>query len=279
MTNSKLKAMLKANLNNMSKKQKKEFFDELINAKLLLPITIKSNFQDNQQKDISDIDLNEPVDITPLIGKLDNRSFIPLYTDMDSSKKIGNTNFMQVDCEEVAAMIIQTKDIDTVVLNPGEEFSMELSIDSFINFVTKRKFGEIMTFLEDNAQVLNQDSRFYLRENVPLMKDLAEDGIFSSDLPFLVNFIDKSTEFKYLNIIIVPKGVKFIFLGKNGNSFGDSLFLPTIKFKLISEEDNVLTWKFVSQNLQNNKKFNLKYILLALLAIVLVIFILTMVLY
>lgn len=270
MVNEKLKEMIKINPQNMNKKQEKEFLNELINATLFLPIDRKTNLS-NISDEINPKDL---FDFSPIIIENDKKSLLPLFTDTDSAKNLGEFDFITVNSEDIQAIIVQSGEVEGVVLNPGEEYSIGMDADQFLEIVIENNFAEVKNILNDNAQILKTDSRFYLREEYPLMKEAADNGIFTSNIPFFADFIDKyPNKGKYINILLIPKGTKFLAIGQN-DEVNDTLFAPTIKFKLTEQNNNIFTWQCISQDLKyKNKKKRLIILFVAMIILIVVILI------
>lgn len=264
MDNERLKELMK---DSPGKKNHDEFFQELLNSSLFLPVDIDSESLDFSRKDLGkDVEGDIPVRFAPIIAKQEGgNAILPLFTDSEEGEKFGHSSFISVGCEEVAAILIQTEDVDEVVINPLSKGAVGMTADSFLDLVSATKIREIEDLITKGSRPLKSEARFYLREEVPLMRDLAEDRIFTSKLPFNAYFKDNFDErCSYLNILIVPKGIRFLYVGKT-DGYGDSVFPPTIRFKLIGEEGNVFTWKCISQelNVKPKRQTNAGHLLLA----------------
>lgn len=266
--NGRLKELMKTPPADMTVTAQDEFVEELLNASLFLPVDIDS--------DLSDLEDEDAIRFSPIVVRqTDGKAILPLFTDGEESEKFDHPNFVSLGCDEIAAILIQSEGVDDVVLNPGSENSVGLTAESFLDLVSATKIQEVVDLVAANSKPLKNETRFYLREEVPLMKKLAEDGVFTSKFPFNASFKDNFQEnCDYLNILIVPKGIRFLYVGENG-TYGDSIFPPVIRFRLVEENGNIMTWKCISQemNLPAKGKFGRAYWAIVPIAILLIIII------
>ncbi len=275
--NSKLKELMKDSSRGMSENNQKEFFKELSNASLYLPVDLDQEAL-NLNQDTLEKGLNGeiPITLSPfLLKQEDGKTILPLFTDKDESDKLEHHIFVSIGTLEIAKLLVDNKDIYGVIINPTDVDGVGISTDSFLGFVGSTKIKGFSDFVVKNSRPLKSESRFYLREVAPLMKQMSKDGIYTSELPFNVSFKDNFDEnCKYLNILIFPRGMRFLYVGNIGE-FSDSIFPPTLKFKLIEEDGNTFTWKCISQELGPVKKRNnIMFYLIAIVLIVVIIFIL-----
>ncbi|MDO5849063.1 MAG: SseB family protein [Methanobrevibacter sp.] len=260
--NSRLKELMERSPNSMDEKGQKEFLAELQKAVFFLPVDIDYEVLDFTAEDLGrEPNPEEPISFAPIVAtSTDGKSILPLFTDMEEADRFDYSNFISVGCDEIAALLIQTDDDMDVVINPTHENAVGMSRESFLDFVSANKIREIEGMILVNSRPLKEESRFYLREHTPLMRKLSEDGVFTSKLPFNASFRDNFTEDSpYLNILIVPKGVRYLYVGENG-TYGDSIFPPVIRFRLVEEDGNVFTWKCISQDLNVPSGRNWKWI-------------------
>lgn len=266
--NGRLKELMKTPLANMTVTAQDEFVEELLNTSLFLPVDIDSDF--------SSLEDDDTIRFSPIVAKqVDGKGILPLFTDEEESEKFDYPNFVRVGCDEVAAILVQSEGVDDVVLNLGSENAVGLTVESFLDLVSATKIQEVVDLVTLNSKPLKRETRFYLREEVPLMKKLAEDGVFTSKFPFNASFKDNFQEnCDYLNILIVPKGIRVLYVGENG-TYGDSIFPPVIRFRFVEEDGNVMTWKCVSQeiNLPSGRKFKWAYGAIAVIIIFLITYI------
>lgn len=240
-----------------------EFLDELLNSSLFLPIDLNSKLIDFKKNEL----IEELFELVPIIIKQNDKSVMPLFTDADANSVLDHDNFVSVGCEEVAVLLSQNDHVDGVVINPKSEISIGIATESFLDIVSASKLKEFEDIVVENSRPLKQETRFYLREEIPLLKKLSKNNIFTTEFLFNASFKDKFDEkSKYLNIFIFPKGTLFFHVGEN-DSYGDSIFLPKLTFKLIEENENEFTWKCVSQELdiKKRKSFNLFYVIMAII--------------
>ena len=271
--NDKLKELLKIEPENMTESQENSFIEEILNATFFLPIDVSGEYSGFKQSDIGkEFNPNEPDTFAPIVAKQEDNLFLPLFTDVESAKDFEQLNLITVNSNEVFAILIQTEGIDAVIINPGSQYSIGMSTTSFLDCVNEVNLEKFEKIVKTESRPLSNETRFYLREPVPLMQSLAEDGIFTSKLPFNANFKDNySEDHKFLNILIIPKGIRFLHIGSEGG-FGDTMFPPVIKFKLLKEEGNTFTWKCIYQQSANLSKRNrIVYLIIAILIIIAII--------
>lgn len=275
--NLKLKELMKDSSKGMGEFNHKKFFDELSKASLFLPVDIdRESLKLNRANLENGTDDEIQISLSPYLLKQDDgTTVLPLFTDEDESDKLGY-NSVSIGTLEIATILVDNKDIYGIVINPTDVDGIGITSKSFLDFVGSTKIQEFSDFVTENSRPLKFESRFYLREEVPLMKQMAKDGIFTSTIPFTASFKDNFDEnCKYLNILIFPKGMRFLYVGQ-AEEFMDSVFPPTLKFKLIEENENIFTWKCISQDLDSVKKRTSKLVyLIAIVILLVIIFVMT----
>lgn len=109
----------------------------------------------------------------------------------------------------------------------------------------------MVNLLKENSITLTEDRQFYLREECDYMNQRAKDNIFSIDFPFNVSSdINFRSNWKYLNIINVPKGFKIFNSGEyvDKTTHYDIVLAPDCEYELIDKlDDYTFVWECISQ--------------------------------
>ena len=107
----------------------------------------------------------------------------------------------------------------------------------------------------EKARPLNQNVKIYYREDEPLMKKQAVNGIYSSQDPLKASKYDFNDHIPYLNVLILPKDTKTVYLGgmMDSEMSCDILLAPETEFEFVSQEDDyTMLWKCVNQEFYDN---------------------------
>lgn len=234
-----------------------EFLEEFKRSMLIVPLT-------------------DDFDIVPL--KSNNSVIAPFFTDEDELALIPELkNFKTAAMLPIHAqeLIIKRGDVDEVVIDPKSPHSIGMTFDTFTDIFRKETLEGIEEIIRTHGSRLKEDTRFYLREREPFMKNDAENGIFTSDIPFLASYADDGDENrKCLNILNVSRGTTFLRISDDGLA-NDTIFEAPIRFKLIEENGNIFTWQSISDDAKYKEKhIVLIHLLVAIFIIALVLFIL-----
>lgn len=258
MTNSRLEELMAIDPTLMSEEIQKELFDELGNTRFLLPVVFNSNPIDMDGVEEGQImEIREPLSFTPITVRREDSIILPLFTNEEALKIMGKVNVISYHSEDIAKLLIEGEGIDEIVINPNTESSIGMPVESFIYHCMEEEFDTIFDIEEDIKKYgvpLEENTRFYLRSETPFMAENADEGVFVANIPFNASSADVcNTDFRYLNVLLVPKGTVFLYLGNiidDVTKNNDVLLAPTLKFKLTDEFEDTFTWECVSQDLE-----------------------------
>ena len=242
--NIKLKELMKIEPESMSKQEYESFVEEFKKSQLLLPVEIYSNN-----------DVNEPLSFKPVTIEENGCKCIPLFTDNEELKK-GNppVSTIAIFMKDLKDMLENAFEIDEIMINLSSEYTMCIDLNSFFDLFEVK--NDPNNWIFDKARPLNQEVKVYYREEKPLMKKQAVDGIYSSKDPFKARvnmYFDD--HIPYLNVLILPKNTKTVYLGGmiDPETSCDILLAPETEFEFVSQEDeHTMLWKCVNQKFYDN---------------------------
>lgn len=242
--NVKLKKLMKIEPEYMSKQEYGSFVEEFKDSQLLLPVKIYSNNN-----------INEPLSFKPIIIEENGCKCIPLFTDNDELKKDNHSgSTIAIFMKDLKDMLEDSFEIDEIIINPSSDYTICIDLDSFFNIFEVKNDSNNWIF--DKARPLNQEVKVYYREEEPLMKKQAVDGIYSSSNPFKASVNMYFNEhIPYLNILMLPKNTKIVYLGGmiDPETRCDILLAPETEFEFISQEDeHTMIWKCINQKFYDN---------------------------
>ena len=245
--NAKLKELMKIEPESMSKEEYGSFVDEFKKAQLLLPVEIYSKAQSDE--------INEPLSFKPMVIEENGCKCIPLFTDNDELKRDKPpVSVIAIFMKDLKDMLEDSPEIDEIMINPSSEYSICIDLDSFFDLFKVEDNPNNWIF--EKARPLNQDVKVYYRENEPLMKKQAIDGIYSSQDPFKASVnMHFNDHIPYLNVLILPKDTKTVYLGgmMDPEMGCDILLAPKTEFEFVSQEDEyTMLWKCVNQKFYDN---------------------------
>lgn len=248
LTNDKLKELMKIEPESMDKSEYESFVEEFKNAQLLLPVEICSHSEDNL--------INEPLSFKHTVIKENGCLCVPLFTDNDELNKSESPNsVIAIFTKDLKDMLEDSPEIDEIIINPASEHSVCIELDSFFDLFKVKK-EDSTEWIFERAMPLREDVQVYHREEEPFMKNHAFNQIYSSDGPFKAS-INKNynDHIPYLNILILPKNTKTVYLGgmMDPEMSCDILLAPKTEFEFVSQEDEyTMLWKCVNQKFYDN---------------------------
>ena len=237
--NNKLKELMKIEPNSMDKNEYESFVNEFKKSQLLLPVEISSKAQ-----------IDEPLSFKPIVIEQNNCKCIPLFTDNGEFKKNNSSaSLIAIFMKDLKDMLEDSSEIDEIIINPDSKYPVCINLDSFFDLFAKKNNPNNWIF--EKARPLNQEVKIYYRENEPLMKKQAINGIYSSQDPFKASVnMHFDSHIPYLNVLILPKNTKTVYLGDmmDPETSCDILLAPETEFKFIRQEDEyTMIWKCVNQ--------------------------------
>ena len=250
--NKRLKELLKIDPQNLNPRERDEFFDELMKSSLFLPVKITSNGFNDDVKVGESTTTKEPLGFKPLTFTDEVGEHLFVFTDNEEIENENVKTDMVIMAASDIARNFQYANYYDIVINPFSKKYLSLKFESFLNLFFNDLFGEsdLKDFFID-AKPLEENIAVFLREDEPLMKEKAINGIYSMDLPFKAssnrNF---NKESKYLNILLLEKGVRMVYVGGivDPETNYDILLAPQTEFKFIRNEDeNTFLWICVNQ--------------------------------
>lgn len=252
--NRRLKELIKIDPWNLKSRQRDELFDELKKSFLFLPVAITSNsFDSNNVKVGESVAMKEPLRFKPLTFTDGVGEHLFVFTDNEEieNEKV-ETDMIIMAASDIAENFKGAGYYD-IVLNPFSKESFGLKFESFLELFTLDKLIDEIDFKDffADAKPLEENTVVFLREDEPLMKEKAVNGIYSMDLPFKASLDPNfNSDYKYLNVLLLDKGTRIYYLGGivDPETNYDILLEPETEFKFIRNEDEkTFVWLCVNQ--------------------------------
>lgn len=242
---------------DITPQMQREVFEILRQSRLYLPVDFGpdafKSLEDSKPGDV--IDGPSGFDIQFLTDP-EGRKAVPLFTSEEMMKRAGAlTSVMVIYMSDLADMLKQTDKYSVISINPFTEHDLNMPIEAFLNiFNPANEFQDalstILKMLKEKSVELDDDYTFYLRDDQDFMKEGAVDGIFRPNIPFNVSSRkDFHKDFKYLNIILMPKTKRILFIGGvvDENAF-DTIIAPGSEFEFVKDLDEFTrVWKCGAQ--------------------------------
>lgn len=251
--NSKLEEILKKEI---TQEMQKELFEVLRQSQLYLPVKFSSNMfegiENAKEGEVFETTGKEGFDINYLTDNEKNR-LVPLFT---SSKVMTDTGLessaMVMFVEDIADMLKESDRYSAIVINPLSENEIILPWDAFIGIFARPSEEEktfmdslnvISEILKEKYVELEEDFAFFVRGEEPFMKQEAIDGVYVPNIPFNISSRkDFKKEWKYLNILLLPKTTKIVYIGNVVDEDAwDTIIAPGSEFEQVEEIDEFTT--------------------------------------
>lgn len=254
--NSKLEELLKKEI---TPEMQSELFDTLRQSQLYLPVKFSANMfeeiENVKEGEVFETTGKEGFDINYLTDNEGNR-LVPLFT---SSEVMTQTNLessaMVMFVEDLADMLKESDRYSAIVINPLTDEEIILPWGPFISLFAQPDEEEklfmdslntVLDILKENYVELEEDYTFFVREEEPFMKEEAVDGVFVPNIPFNISSRKEfKNEWKYLNILLLPKTTKIVFIGNEADEDAwDTIIAPGSEFEQVKQLDEFTTvWK------------------------------------
>ena len=251
--NSKLEEILKKEI---TQEMQKELFEVLRQSQLYLPVKFSSNMfegiENAKEGDVFETTGKEGFDINYLTDNEENR-LVPLFTSSEVMTDTGlESSAMVMFVEDIADMLKESDRYSAIVINPLSENEIILPWDAFIG-IFARPSEEEKTFmdslnvmseiLKEKYVELEEDFAFFVRGEEPFMKQEAIDGVYVPNIPFNISSRkDFKKEWKYLNILLLPKTTKIVYIGNVVDEDAwDTIIAPGSEFEQVEEIDEFTT--------------------------------------
>ena len=258
MDNSKLEELMKEEI---TPEMQKEFFEIFMESQLFLPIMPN----ENMFKGIENAKVGDVVETDGQVGfkinyitDSDGSKAVPLFTSSEVMESTGfRSSVFAIYMCDLADMLKETDMYSLIAINPFTDHDLNMPIDAFLNLFEDQPSQEIidsiyalLKLLDEFFIELDDEYGFYLRGNRDIMKTYAVDGVFTPTLPLSVH---SKREFekdrKYLNIVLMPKGSRIVFLGDDtGETQHDTIIAPESRFVHVDDADEYTSvWRCVAQ--------------------------------
>lgn len=258
--NSKLEEILKKEI---TPEMQSELFDTLRQSQLYLPVKFSANMfegiENVKEGDVFETTGKEGFDINYLSDNEGNR-LVPLFTSSEVMTKTGlESSAMVMFVEDLADMLKESDRYSAIVINPLTDEEIILPWGPFISLFAQPDEEEktfmdslntILDILKENYVELEEDYAFFVREEEPFMKEEAVDGVFVPNIPFNISSRKEfKNEWKYLNILLLPKTTKIVFIGNEADEDAwDTIIAPGSEFEHVKQLDEFTTvWKCRAQ--------------------------------
>ena len=236
--NSKLEEILKKEI---TPEMQRELFEVLRQSQLYLPVKFSANMfegiESAKEGDVFETTGKEGFDINYLTDNEGNR-LVPLFTSSEVMTKTGlQSSAMVMFVEDIADMLKESDRYAAIVINPLTDEEIILPWDAFIG-IFARPSEEEETFLNSLNAILD-----ILREKYVELEDEAVDGVFVPNIPFNISSRREfKSEWKYLNILLLPKTTKIVPIGNVVDEDGwDTIIAPGSEFEQVEEIDEFTT--------------------------------------
>ena len=263
--NSKLEEILKKEI---TPEMQSELFDTLRQSQLYLPVKFSANMfeeiENVKEGDIFETTGKEGFDINYL-GDNEGNKLVPLFTSSEVMTKTGlESSAMVMFVEDLADMLKESDRYSAIVINPLTDEEIILPWGPFISLFAQPDEEEkifmdslntVLDILKENYVELEEDYAFFVREEEPFMRDEAVDGVFVPNIPFNISSRKEfKNEWKYLNILLLPKTTKIVFIGNEADEDAwDTIIAPGSEFEQVKQLDEFTTvWKCRAQPFYDN---------------------------
>lgn len=247
--NSRLEELMKEEI---TPEMQKEFFEILKQSQLLMPVTFSSNMfegiEDSKPGNVFEPQGQVGFNINYLEDNEGNK-VLPLYTSDDAMDKAGvRSSIYGVFMSDLADMLKQTDKYAVISINPFTDHDINMPVSGFLQLFEEpsdeqkaffESLNQIIKILKEKSIELEEDYTFYVRDNEPFMKNDAVDGVFVPNIPFNVSSRkDFKKDLKYLNVIIMPKTSKIVYVGGavDENNW-DTIIAPGSEFEFLKDVD------------------------------------------
>lgn len=252
--NSRLEELIKQDI---TPEMEREFFEILKESRLYLPV----DFGPDALKGIENSKPGDQIegpsgfDILFLTDPDGNKA-VPLFTSDEMMEKAGaRSSVMVMYMSDLADMLKQNDKYSVIAINPFTEHDLNIPVGAFLNLFNpadelQQALPTILKLLKEKSVELEEDYAFFVREDVDFMKEDAVDGVFTPNIPFNASTRrDFHEHMKYLNILLMPKTSKIIFIGSvvDENAY-DTIIAPESEFEFVEDLDEFTrVWKCRAQ--------------------------------
>lgn len=223
------------------------FLKNLKVSRLFLPVVLRG---DDFQV-IHELDSETPFSVNYLTDDDGNR-ILPLFTGLEQMAKANiRTSLIAFDMSEISDMLSQADEkYSTVSINPFTDLNINVPVSMILNMFKKdRLVSSFLGLLNESSIELDDDYTFYVGGDDDFMKGQSADGVFTCDAPFYVS-TDRNvcSDFEYLNIILIPKKSRVMFLGDVEEGRYDTIVAPQSEFLFLDDLDEFTRlWKCTRQ--------------------------------
>ena len=259
--NSKLEEILRKEITPESQA---EFFEIFKKSQLFMPVTFSGNIfegiEDAKPGDVLETQGPMGFDINYLTDSNGNRA-VPLFTSEAAMQEAGlESSSYVLYMSDLADMLKQTDKYSVIAVNPFTEFDINMPVGAFLSLFEESPEREFINRLNKMLEIirlhsieLEDNTTLFVRADENFMIENASDGIFTPDAPFYASSNPKyGEEFKYTNILLMPKSRKILPIGPDENL--DIIIAPGTEFELqdIMDETQNL-WMCGAQPFYNEK--------------------------
>ena len=222
----------------------REFFEIFKESQLFMPVTYSENMFEGIEN-AKEGDVFEPqgqigFDINYLTDSEGNKA-VPLFTSDEAMEKAGvRSSVYALYMSDLAYMLKQTDRYSVIAINPFTEHDINMPVQAFLSLFEepseeKKEFLEflnrILNSLKEYSVELEENTTLFIRDDENFMIDNAVDGVFTPNAPFFASTNPKfGEEFKYTNILLMPKSKKILQIGPDEEL--DIIIAPGTEFKL-----------------------------------------------
>ena len=245
MDNSRLEEIMKQDL---TVEMQNELLEVLKESQLIMPVIYSENMfegiENAKKGDVFEIREQSGFNINYLTDQDGNR-ILPLFTSDEMMEAAGlRSSAYVLFMSDLANLLKQTDNYKEISINPLTEFNLSLPVEAFLQLFEEvpdmfETLNGIIKILREHSKELKENYMFYLRSEDDFMKEEAIDGVFTPNIPFNISSReDFHKDMKYLNVIILPKTTKILFIGNVVDEDAyDTIIAPGSEFKWIEDRD------------------------------------------
>lgn len=266
--NSKLESMMKIYPEELNNKQHQELLNAIINAALIIPVTVTANPIDPDNIEVGKVyELEDELRFKPLrLTTNDGEIVLPLFTSDEQLNMSGTpVNRIVMHTPDIQKMLQNMlQEFDLVHINPFDEDSLAMPLNNFLNikkidmsdeeYEMMEKFEKsiktMLKLLKEDYVELPYDLILYYREEEPYMYEDAVNNIYTTTIPFNMSFYEDFNEnYPVINKIYMPEKTRIFFNDLDPKTHYTFTIAPDNYFEYEGRDDKGrYLWQWVGED-------------------------------
>jgi len=186
----------------------------------------------------------------------ESKNAVPLFTSHEMMERAGvDSSAYVLFMSDLAELMEQAGDkYSSIAINPFTDSNVNMGMGMFLslfrdNSQMAETLSEVLKIIEERSTEIGQDMAFMIHSDENFMKDLAEDGVFSSPMPLNLNSDPHFNEdLKYTSILLFDGSKKLLYLGREFQGDFDTIVAPETEFEFVEDLDEFTSvWKCGAQ--------------------------------